>query len=204
MNEIKFSGRRTLRQLFMHYFQHAVRWVLNIVSPSRKKILERRNVKAGSSIYELKIETLKGEKISLLTFRGKYILIVNSASDCGYTSQYDLLEKLQERYRSNLVVLAFPSGDFKNQEFEKNEDIKTFCERNFSLTYLVMKKSNVKGKEANELFHWCADEKQNGWNTQPPSWNFCKYLIDKNGNLIGYYASGISPLNKHITKNFNT
>ncbi len=127
-------------------------------------------------------------------------MLVNTASDCGYTGQYDDLQKLSEKYKDRLVVIGFPANDFKEQEKGTDEEIAAFCKINFGVSFPLMKKSSVKkGPEQNPVFQWLTDPAKNGWSKQPPSWNFCKYLVDEEGRLTHYFASTIEPLSTHIT-----
>jgi glutathione peroxidase len=136
--------------------------------------------------------------------KGKKVMLVNTASDCGYTGQYDDLQKLSEQYKDKLVVLGFPANDFKEQEKGTDEEIAQFCKINFGVDFPLMKKSSVKkGDDQNKVFQWLTDPAKNGWNKQQPSWNFCKYMVDEEGRLTHYFASTIEPLSKEITKVIN-
>lgn len=150
------------------------------------------------SFYTLKFNTISGEKIDFNNFKGKMVLIVNTASKCGYTPQFDDLEKLHQQYKDRLIVIGFPSNDFA-QDPGSNEKIAEFCRINYGVTFQMMEKSAVTGKDKNPVYQWLTDKTQNGWNEQQPTWNFCKYLIDSEGRLIGFYPSKIKPLDKQIT-----
>ena len=122
------------------------------------------------------------------------ILIVNTASDCGYTPQYTDLEKLYKEYKDKLIILGFPANDFGEQEKGSNEEIASFCQINYGVTFPLMQKSTViKSAAQNEVFKWLSDKNKNGWNEQEPTWNFCKYLVDENGILVNVYNSSVSP-----------
>ena len=126
-------------------------------------------------------------------------MLVNTASNCGYTSQYDDLQKLYESFRDKLVIIAFPANDFKEQEKGSDEEIAEFCRVNYGVTFpLAAKSSVVKGKHQNEVFKWLSDETLNGWNDQEPTWNFCKYLVDEEGKLIKFFDTGVSPLSDDV------
>lgn len=127
-------------------------------------------------------------------------MLVNTASDRGYTGQYDDLQKLSEQYKDKLLVLGFPANDFKEQEKGSNEEIAEFCRINFGVSFPLMKKSSVvKGADQNKVFEWLTNKNKNGWSNQQPSWNFCKYLVDEEGRLTNYFASTIEPLSADIT-----
>ena len=132
-------------------------------------------------------------------FRGKKVLLVNTASDCGYTGQYDELEKLYKQFQNKLVILGFPANDFKEQEKGTDEEIAQFCKINYGVTFPLIKKSSViRGTEQNEVFQWLSDKSKNGWNDQQPTWNFAKYLVNENGVLTNYFAPSLSPLDETI------
>ncbi len=149
--------------------------------------------------YDLTFTSIKGEKLTLVSFSNKKVMIVNTASECGYTAQYGQLNDLAERY-PNLIIICFPSNDFKQQEKESNEKIAAFCELNFGNKYLLAQKAIVLKKVGQHpIYKWLCDASKNGWNEKAPTWNFCKYLLDESGNLIGFFEAGIEPGNLQIT-----
>ncbi len=151
--------------------------------------------------YNLPAQLINGEQLDLNNFKGKKILLVNTASDCGYTGQYEELEKLYQAHKENLLILGFPANDFKEQEKGSNENIAAFCKENFGVTFPLMKKSKViKGTGQNEIFQWLTDKNKNGWNGQAPTWNFCKYLVDENGKLVHFFASSVKPMSSQVLK----
>ncbi|HXL59000.1 MAG TPA: glutathione peroxidase, partial [Chitinophagaceae bacterium] len=128
-------------------------------------------------------------------FKGKKVLLVNTASDCGYTGQYEELEKLYQQYKQRLIVIGFPANDFKEQEKGSDEEIAQFCTINYRITFPLMKKSIViKSPGQNEVFQWLTDKNKNGWNDQQPVWNFSKYLVNEEGILSWYFDPSISPM----------
>ena len=132
-------------------------------------------------------------------------MLVNTASDCGYTGQYDDLQKLSEQYKDKLVVIGFPANDFKEQEKGTDEEIASFCKKNFGVSFPLMKKSRViKGAGIKiKYLSGLPIRKKNGWNNQQPSWNFCKYIVDEEGRLTHFFGSTIEPLAKEITTALN-
>lgn len=154
---------------------------------------------SSQSIYDFTVKSIDGELLNLSVYRGKKILIVNTASHCGYTPQYKDLEVLYNKYKGKLVVLGFPSNDFLKQEPGSNADISSFCSRNYGVTFPMFEKIEVKGNNKHPLYQWLSDKNKNGWNSKTPSWNFCKYLIDENGNLEAFFPSGTKPLSHEIT-----
>jgi glutathione peroxidase len=151
------------------------------------------------SIYDIRATTLDGEEIQFDQYRGKKILIVNTASKCGYTPQYEDLQTLHEQYGDQLVVLGFPSNNFMGQEPGSNEEIAEFCKLNYGVSFQMFAKIDVKGRDQHPLYEWLSTKELNGWNDKSPSWNFCKYLIDENGKLVAFYRSGTKPLDEEIT-----
>lgn len=150
------------------------------------------------SIYDFTVKSIDGEDIKLSDYKGKKILIVNVASECGYTPQYKGLEKLYETYRDKLVVLGFPANNFGGQEPGTNAEIKAFCTKHFNVTFPMFEKISVKGNDTHPLYRWLCTPAENGWNDKAPNWNFCKYLIDEKGELIKYYSFAVEPLDDAI------
>ena len=155
------------------------------------------------SFYNLKAKDIEGTYIPMSDYKDKKILIVNVASKCGYTPQYKSLQELYETYKDNLYILAFPSNDFLGQEPGTNKDIKNFCEINFGVQFDIFEKISVKGSNIHPVYNWLSDKKLNGWNNNGPTWNFSKYLIDKDGNLAGYWGASIAPQSEEIVKLIN-
>ena len=152
-----------------------------------------------TSIYSLGVNLNNGSELRLESLKGKKILLVNTASNCGFTGQYDDLQKLYERYNGTLEIIAFPANDFKEQEKGTDEEIAQFCKINYGVTFPLAKKSTViKTGQQNEVFKWLSTPELNGWNEQEPTWNFSKYLIDENGMLVKYFDPGVSPLSKEV------
>ena len=145
------------------------------------------------SIHDINIKNITGEIISMKRYKGKKILIVNVASKCGYTSQYNDLQELHSNYSDKIEVLAIPCNDFGRQEPGTNSEIDEFCKTNFGVTFSVMAKGNIKQSPKHVLYEWLSDPSKNGWNSELPSWNFSKYLIDEKGNLLEFFPSNISP-----------
>ena len=154
------------------------------------------------SFYALSAEDINGAIISMSSFKGKKVLVVNVASQCGYTPQYEGLQTLYETYSDSLVVLGFPSNDFMWQEPGSNSEIKTFCQRTYGVTFPMFSKIHVKGRKQHPIYDWLSDSKLNGWNDKNPSWNFNKYLLDEKGNLIEWFGANLEPLDTMITRHF--
>ena len=166
---------------------------------SYKRIAKNNNSTVSSSnFYDLKAVTIDGQEISFEKFKGKKVLIVNVASKCGYTYQYEGLQKLHELYGNKVSVLGFPANDFLFLERGSNEEIAEFCESNYGVTFQMFEKITTKGKKQSPVYHWLSNKELNGWNDQKPSWNFCKYIIDEDGKLVGFFDSKVKPLSEEI------
>ena len=150
------------------------------------------------SIYDFKMVTLGGDTIDFSRFKGEKILLVNTASECGYTRQYTELQKLHEQHGDKVVILGFPCNQFGGQEPGNNEEIQQFCKKNYGVSFLMFQKIDVKGKSKHPLYDWLSNKDKNGWNDQEPSWNFCKYLVNEKGELVKFYSSGVSPVGKEM------
>ena len=159
-----------------------------------------KNLSAGNYekvFYDLKIESISGEIIDFNEYRNKVVLVVNTASYCGFTKQYGELQELWDQYKSKgLIVLGVPSNSF-NQEKKNNEDVKKFCEVNFNISFPLANITDVKGKNVHELFKWAAD---NHGKSAIPKWNFYKILINKKGKVEDTYSSFTKPMSNKIIK----
>jgi glutathione peroxidase len=164
-----------------------------------QRITNSSNTKPLQSFYKLKAITNDGQEYSFENLKGKKVTIVNTASDCLFTNQYKELEKLYQLYQDRLVILGFPSNDFGKQEKGTDNDIAEFCQINFHVTFPLMQKSIVAKKDRqSEVYQWLTDADKNGWNNQPPVWNFSKYLINEEGILMDYFGPAISPLSQQV------
>ncbi len=150
------------------------------------------------SFYDLQATGSNGQPFLFENLRGRWVLVVNTASLCGYTAQYASLEKLQSKFPLQLQVIGFPSNDFGNQEPGSNADIAEFCRVSYGIGFPLMDKQPVSGASKQPVYEWLTNPEKNGWNNQEPAWNFCKYLISPEGELEGYFASGVDPLSAEI------
>jgi len=154
---------------------------------------------AAKSIYEFKVEGLDGGTVDFSSFKGKKILIVNTASKCGFTKQYEGLEKLYEQYKDKLVIVGFPANNFGGQEPGTNADIKEFCKKNYGVTFPMAAKVSVKGDDTAPIFKWLCSKAENGVLDAEIKWNFGKFLLDEKGNLITYFPSKVEPMSEELT-----
>jgi glutathione peroxidase len=161
-----------------------------------KQVQENKaSVKGTVEFYTLTTKDIAGNTFSFEQFKGKKVLIVNTASDCGYTGQYENLEKLSKQFKDNLVVVGFPANDFKNQETKDDQAIAAFCQKNYGVSFPLMAKSVVvKSNAQNSVYSWLTNATFNGWCNQAPAWNFCKYLVNEQGVLTHYFPMSIDPL----------
>ncbi|NLV18067.1 MAG: glutathione peroxidase [Bacteroidetes bacterium] len=145
------------------------------------------------NFYDFKIKTLEGENFDLSSLKGKKVMVVNTASKCGYTPQYKDLEELYQKYKDELVIIGFPANNFLNQEPGSAFEIRQFCTENYNITFPLMEKISVRGKDIHPLYQWLTSKEMNGVMDSDVKWNFQKYLIDENGNLVDVLYSKEKP-----------
>lgn len=146
-----------------------------------------------SSLYDLKMNSLDGQLIDFDRYRGKTLMIVNTASKCGHTPQYTDLQKLHEELGDKVTILGFPANNFLWQEPGSNDDIAAFCKKNFGVTFQMFEKISVKGRNRHPLYRWLESE-----SGALPSWNFCKYIVDKNGKVVAFFGPKVNPRDQQI------
>jgi len=163
---------------------------------SKKAITTKpKNTSMGTkSFYDFQLKAIDGKEIDFSVYKGKKILVVNTASECGYTPQYTELQELHKKHGDQITVLGFPANNFGGQEPGSNTEIGAFCQKNFGVTFQLFEKSDVVGENQNPLYKWLTSKEQNGWNEEQPNWNFCKYLISENGELLKFYSSAVNPM----------
>ena len=157
-----------------------------------------------STLYDYYAISIDGDTIRMEEYKGRKILVVNVASKCGYTNQYKELQRMHEVYGKELTILGFPSNDFFWQEPGNNSEIKSFCQREYGVTFQMLEKIHVKGRKQHPIYQWLSESQLNGWNNKSPSWNFYKYLINEKGELINYYPSSINPMDTTIIQHLNS
>ena len=151
------------------------------------------------SIYDFKVQTLEGEDFSFEQLKGKKVMIVNTASKCGFTPQYEDLQELWEHYGGDdFVIIGFPANNFMNQEPGSDEDIQAFCSRNYGVTFPMMSKISVKGKDMHPVYKWLTQKELNKFEDSKVQWNFQKYLIDENGRLVKVIKPRVKPTDPEI------
>jgi len=163
-------------------------------------ILLTINMVKAQSIYDVKINDISGNPINLNDYKGKKMLFVNVASFCGFTSQYKGLEELYKEYEDQLMIFGIPCNQFGNQEPGDAKEIMTFCENNYDISFIITEKVNVKGEEQHELYKWLTNKKYNQKKDSKVKWNFQKYIVNEDGNLLDYFVSTTSPQSSKIIK----
>jgi glutathione peroxidase len=154
---------------------------------------------AQKSIYDIAINDISGNPIDLNEFKGKHILFVNVASECGFTPQYAGLEELHQQFKQDLIVIGLPCNQFGGQESGTNEEIQQFCANNFGVSFLLTEKIEVKGEGKHPLYSWLTEKKINGKYSSSVKWNFQKYVVDEKGEFVNYFYSTTKPLSLKIT-----
>ena len=152
----------------------------------------------SKSIYDYTFTTLEGKKVKLSEYKGKKILFVNTASQCGFTYQYAGLQELYTKYKDKMVIIGFPSNQFGEQEPGDNKEIKTFCTKNYGVDFPMSEKIDVKGPKQDPIYHWLTSKDMNGKLDSEVKWNFQKYLIDENGNFVQMYLSKVKPMDADL------
>jgi len=155
------------------------------------------------SIYDFKVPGLMGGEIDFSKFKGKKIMIVNTASKCGNTPQYADLEKLYESYKGKLVIVGFPANNFGSQEPGSNEEIAEFCKKNYGVSFPMAEKISVKGDDTAPLYKWLVDEAAKKGIKDPVTWNFTKFLVDENGQLVTVFSAKTQPMSEEVLKYLN-
>jgi glutathione peroxidase len=162
-------------------------------------ILSCTNSNAQKSIYDIAINNISGNPINLNEFKGKHVLFVNVASECGFTSQYAGLEELHQKYKNDLIVIGLPCNQFGGQEPGAEKEIQQFCTKNFGVSFLMTEKIEVKGENKHPLYHWLTEKKINGKSSSSVKWNFQKYIVNGEGDFVNYFYSTTKPMSTKIT-----
>ncbi len=192
------SKNMTLRQKVLKAVYPALMWFTKLRGTNVTE-LKNDQKRPAVSFYSLKGTLNNGTPLDFSALKGKKIMLVNTASDCGFTRQYEALQELYDRHKDKLLIIGFPANDFKEEEKGTDEEIAQFCKLNFGITFPLMKKSIVKiGEGQHEVYQWLTDSTKNGWNNKPPSWNFAKYIINEDGMLTHYFGPSVSPLSKEV------
>jgi len=193
------SGYLTIRRKLLKAIYPVFTGYKKLFNQGTTVLFNKKHARPLQSFYALSVQLNNGHQLSFEELRGKKVLLVNTASDCGFTAQYEELQRLYERDKENLVVIGFPANDFKQQEKGSDQEIAEFCRLNFGVTFpLAVKASVVHGDEQQSVFQWLTQKEKNGWNSKQPSWNFSKYIVDERGVLMYYIDAAISPLGEEV------
>lgn len=152
------------------------------------------------SLYDFTVNSLDGKPVALSGFKGKKVVILNVASKCGFTPQYADWEKFYKEHGDKVVVLGFPANNFGSQEPGSSDEIATFCQKNYGVTFPMFEKVDVVGDGQSPLYKWLTTKSMNGWNDKVPTWNFCKYVINEKGELTHFFASKVKPEDDEFKK----
>ncbi|MDB5251083.1 MAG: glutathione peroxidase [Flaviaesturariibacter sp.] len=191
----------TIRQRLLRAFYPVLMAVTKLAGKNRTILQNANGALPPQPLEELAFTTVTGAEQPLGAYRNRKILIVNTASDCGYTAQYTELQQLSEQYGDRVVVIAFPSNDFSQQEKGSNEDIARFCLGHYNVRFPLAAKSGViRNRDQHPVYQWLTEPSRNGWNSQPPTWNFSKYIVNEDGILTHYFGPSVSPLDEQIVR----
>lgn len=166
-----------------------------VTNDSTDKTMATEQNTNEQSFHDFKVKSLDGKEVDFSQYKGKKVLLVNTASECGYTPQYADLQKLHETYGNDVEVIGVPANNFGGQEPGSNEDIAAFCQKNFGVNFQLLEKTSVVGEDRHPLYAWLEQHAPNG---ETPNWNFCKYLIDENGNVVAFYNSKVKPMSEEV------
>ena len=167
--------------------------IKNVLSNKRAMNIIPASSLANGSLYNYKMESLEGEEIDLSQYKGKKVVLLNVASKCGFTPQYADWQKFHEEHGEDIVVLGFPANNFGGQEPGSDEEIGEFCQKNYGVTFQMFSKIDVIGDNQHPLYKWLSSKELNGWNDKAPTWNFCKYVVNEDGQVTHFFASKIKP-----------
>ncbi len=170
-----------------------------LFSNKKMSLSKPAGIQAKGSFYDFKMKSLDGKTtIDFSQFKGKKIVVLNTASACGYTPQYADWQKFHQEFGDKIVVVGFPANNFGGQEPGSNSEIATFCQKNYGVTFQMFEKISVTGADQHPLYQWLSKKDLNGWNEKSPTWNFCKYVINEKGELTNFFASGVKPTSQEF------
>lgn len=192
-------GTQSIKQRLLQLAYPVLMRITKMAGANATVLQNNAGKKPVRPIYQLNLTMSNGKQVPLEQFRGRKLLLVNTASDCGYTGQYEELQQLWTQHKGQLEIIGFPANDFKEQEKGSDAAIEQFCKINYGVQFPLAQKSQViKGNGQNPVFTWLTQAQQNGWNEQAPQWNFSKYLVNEQGVLTHYFGPSVSPLDKEI------
>lgn len=172
--------------------------IKNLLSNKKEVKIAEVTAHLKGSLYDFQVNSLAGKLIDLKSFIGKKVVIINVASKCGFTPQYEDWQAFHEKYGDRFIILGFPANNFLSQEPGSNGEIASFCQKNYGVTFQMFEKLDVIGGSQHPLFEWLSTKDLNGWNDQAPNWNFCKYVINEKGKLTHFFTSKITQESKEF------
>jgi len=197
------SVNMTYRQKILKAIYPAFMWITRLTGTNSAKLSNKEKV-PPIPFASLKVKLNNGDTLDFASLQGKKVLLVNTASDCGYTHQYEDLQALSAEFGQKLLVIGFPANDFKEQEKGTDEEIGAFCKKNYGVTFPLSQKAVViKSAGQHPVFQWLSDTTKNGWNSKAPSWNFSKYLVNEKGILTHYFDPPVSPASEEVKAAIN-
>ncbi|MFD1144300.1 glutathione peroxidase [Larkinella insperata] len=180
----------------------SVKTVINFLLSDKSEVAVRPASAAAptKSLYDFTVNSIEGKTVPLKQYRGKKVVILNTASKCGFTKQFADWETFYKEHGDKVVVLGFPSNNFKSQDPGSNAEIAEFCKKNYGVSFPMFEKVDVIGEGQAPLYKWLSDKSANGWNDKVPTWNFCKYVINEKGELTHFFASKVLPTDEEFKK----
>jgi glutathione peroxidase len=177
------------------------RLIKMLFSDKKMVSVKPANVMTKGSFYDFSLKSLDGkETIDFSKYKGKKVVVLNTASECGYTPQYADWQAFHKEYGDKIIILGVPANNFGGQEPGSNKEIATFCQKNYGVTFQMLEKVSVVGSDQHPLYKWLSKKDLNGWNDKEPTWNFCKYVINEKGEVSHFFASGIKPNSPEFKK----
>lgn len=181
----------------------ALLWMFFLSACQHDSLVTTDSTDTLAPFYQFTMNAIDGTPVAFSQYQNKKVLLVNTATECGFTPQFADLQNLHQQLGNKVAVLGFPANNFGGQEPKENNEITTFCTQNYGVSFQMFEKINVIGTDQHPLYSFLSDATQNGWNNQAPTWNFCKYLIDENGKLTHFFPSEVSPLDDSVIAAIN-
>lgn len=177
------------------------RLIKMLFSDKKMVAIKPANIMVKGSFYDFSLKSLDGkETIDFSKYKGKKVVIVNTASECGYTPQYADWQAFHKENGDKIIILGVPANNFGGQEPGSNKEIATFCQKNYGVSFQMLEKVSVVGSDQHPLYKWLSKKDLNGWNDKEPTWNFCKYVINEKGEVSHFFASGVKPNSPEFKK----
>lgn len=186
--------------LTLSSFMSVKNFIADLVTSREVAVRPEGTAAPSKTLYDFSAKSLEGKTVPLKQYKGKKVVVLNTASKCGFTPQYADWEAFYKEHGSKIVVLGFPANNFKGQEPGSSEEIAEFCKKNYGVTFPMFEKVDVLGENQAPLYKWLSDPALNGWNDKVPTWNFCKYVINEKGELTHFFNSKVKPTDEEFKK----